>query len=108
MVLTCYSIWKPLRGPLTDWPLGVCDVRTVDADKDILEATILHETYVNHNCQVHFNPEQQWYYLRNQEPDELMVFRQFDSRKQGNNGTTYCPHMLDIVLMMTRCASFVF
>lgn len=83
-----YSVWKPLRGPLEDWPLAVCDARTVDTAVDLAEATILHTDYVNHNCQAHFGKQQRWYYLRNQQPDELMVFRQYDSAKNGNNGNS--------------------
>ncbi|KAK4614156.1 Fe(II)/2-oxoglutarate-dependent dioxygenase nvfI [Fulvia fulva] len=83
------NVWKPLRGPLEDWPLAVCDQQTVDTTTDLAQSTILHQDYANHNCQVHYNKNQRWFYLSRQQPDEIMIFRQFDSRRPGNNGT---PH----------------
>ncbi|EME42540.1 hypothetical protein DOTSEDRAFT_155389 [Dothistroma septosporum NZE10] len=83
------NLWKPLRGPVQDWPLAVCDARTVKHERDVAEATILHQDRKNHNCQVHFDEDQQWYYLRHQDPHEVLVFRQYDSRFDSNNGV---PH----------------
>lgn len=37
------------------------------------------------NQQVHFNEEQKWYYLQNQMPNELLVFKSADS-KDGEDG----------------------
>ncbi|KAH7400429.1 methyltransferase [Cadophora sp. MPI-SDFR-AT-0126] len=75
----CVNIWKPLKGPLRDWPLGLCDPTTVEADSDLRAADIVYSEYVVENYQVHFTPEQKWYYLDNQLPSEVIVFRQSDS-----------------------------
>lgn len=72
---------------MKDWPLGLCDVRTLDAERDLAQATILHADHVNHNCQLHYNSNQTWYYLGDHDPEELIIFRQYDSCLEGNNGT---------------------
>lgn len=93
------SVWKPLRGPLEDWPLAVCDQQTVDTTTDLAQSTILHQDYANHNCQVHYNKNQRWFYLSRQQPDEIMIFRQFDSRRPGNNGMSGYISGLTLYLM---------
>ena len=73
------SVWKPLRGPLRDWPLAVCDAGTVCED-DLVVADQVYSKHVIENVQVQHGPRQKWYYLSNQQPDELLLFRQTDSK----------------------------
>ena len=72
------SVWKPLRGPVRDWPLALCDVSTVDPD-DIQPGDLVYGDYVVENCQLHQSGGQKWYYLRDQGPEEAWVFVQSDS-----------------------------
>jgi hypothetical protein len=77
-------VWKPLKGPLKDWPLTVCDATTVNSEKDLVASDQVFPRHVVENIQVHFNPEQKWYYLRDQWPDELWVFKQGGSRSDSD------------------------
>ena len=72
-------MWKPLRGPLNDWPLAVSDAATVDAATDLEPADLLYPEYVTENAQVYFNPDAKWWYLSRQRTDELVVFKQSDT-----------------------------
>ena len=47
---------------------------------------VVFETKATENLQVHYDPAQKWYYLQDQEPSELLVFRQTDSRLGGQVG----------------------
>lgn len=87
------NVWKPLRGPLHDWPLAFCDARTVD--KQDLEqhdhifphspnAPSSPRNIVRENHIVYHNQSQKWYYLSGQLPSELLLFRQVDS--EDNQG----------------------
>lgn len=80
-----YSVWKPLRGPLRDWPLALCDAASVQA-KDLTPADIVFDTKVTENMQVHHNAAHKWYYLEDQDPSELLVFRQADSHPADRVG----------------------
>lgn len=73
------NIWKPLRGPLYDWPLAFCDAATVNPTADFEHTDLLYPEYVTENCQVYFNPDTKWCYLSGQETDELIVFKQSDT-----------------------------
>ena len=91
------NIWKPLRGPLYDWPLTFCDAATVNANTDLEPADLLYPEYVTENCQVYFSPKQRWHYLSGQEVDELIVFKQSDTLAGASPGVPHCsffnPHM---------------
>ncbi|KAN0099275.1 putative CmcJ-like methyltransferase [Hyaloscypha variabilis] len=88
-IFNIINIWKPLRGPLYDWPLAMCDPATVDYDHDIMSADLLWPDEVVENCMVFHNPCHKWYYFSGQTPSELLIFRQMDSTMVENNGV---PH----------------
>ena len=72
------SVWKPLIGPLRDWPLALCDASTVDPNL-VEPSDLVYDDYVVENCQTYDAPEQEWYYIRDQSPSEAWVFLQSDS-----------------------------
>ena len=80
-----HSVWKPLRGPLRDWPLALCDAASVQAN-DLTPADVVFDTKVTENTQVHHDAAHKWYYLEDQDPSELLVFRQADSHHTGQVG----------------------
>ncbi|KAK5451988.1 hypothetical protein LTS15_007711 [Exophiala xenobiotica] len=88
----CVNVWKPLRGPLTDWPLCVCDATSVDSENDFVPSDIVFTHSVVENIQVHHNPGQKWFYMSNQTPDELWIFGQSARSSVGRvkNGTPHC------------------
>jgi hypothetical protein len=44
---------------------------------------IVDEDAVFENTQVHFNPEQKWYYLPDHMPEELLIFKNADSQEES-------------------------
>lgn len=80
------SVWKPLKGPLNDWPLTFCDASTVQSNMDLEAADLLYPDLATENFQVYHRPEYKWYYLSNQTPSELIVFMQADSLSGTNPG----------------------
>lgn len=83
------SVWKPLRGPLRDWPLALCDLSSLRAT-DTLEADNVYTNRVVESMQVHYAETQAWYYLQDQQASELLVFQQADSEKGKNSGMSRC------------------
>jgi hypothetical protein len=88
------SVWKPLRGPLHDWPLALCDASSLDADNDLIPADIVYPTYVAENLQVHYNSNQRWHYLSGQKPSEVLIFREVDSDLPLGPGNEFPPPAL--------------
>lgn len=82
------SVWKPLVGPLNDWPLAVCDVTTVKEQRDFEDTDLLYEDLATENRQVYYCDDYKWYYLSEHQVDELMVFKQSDSDPDACPGTS--------------------
>jgi len=74
------SSWKPLKGPLYDWPLALCDASTANATEDFVRGDIVYTTHATESYQVHHSEQQRWFYLSRQTPSELLIFKQFDSK----------------------------
>ncbi|GIJ83201.1 hypothetical protein Asppvi_001720 [Aspergillus pseudoviridinutans] len=49
------SLWKPIRGPVYDFPLTLCDRRTVDYASQATAMDIVTRDYVNENARIYFD-----------------------------------------------------
>ena len=83
------NIWRPIRGPLWDTPLAVCDARTVRPEQlvasDLVYANRIGETY-----SVVFDPEHRWYYAPQMRADEALLLKCYDSLTDGR--ARFAPH----------------
>lgn len=82
------TIWKPLRGPLYDYPLALCDGRTVVPEKDLEPQDIIDRNEVLENVHIYHRPQHRWHYLSGQQDCELLVFRQADTRPGSSGAST--------------------
>jgi len=83
--LAIINVWRPLRGPVIDAPLAVCDARTLDpAD---MERTT--DEYGG-GYFIKYNENMRWMYIRDQMPDEILVFRQYDNTLEPDLGDAKC------------------
>jgi len=73
------NVWRPIRGPVLDTPLAVCDARTIaEADLRPTEQGVKHEVYL-----FNFNPSHRWYYFSAMTTSEVLLLKCFDSRLDG-------------------------
>ncbi|KAI9712289.1 MAG: hypothetical protein M1820_001502 [Bogoriella megaspora] len=72
------NVWKPLKGPLNDWPLTLCDASNVQTG-DVESADLLYPDLATENYQVYHNQNYRWYYLSDHKVSEIIVFKQADS-----------------------------
>ncbi len=74
--------WRVLTPPPQDVPLAICDGRSVSND-DMIQLDFIgpkgsrNELLHSRGCR--FSPRHQWYYFPNMTPDEVMIFKGFDS-----------------------------
>jgi hypothetical protein len=85
--LVISSLWKPIKGPLNDWPLGLCDARSLDFETDTIPSDIVFDDFFTENLQVLYSSNLQWYYLPDQETWEALIFKSADSEKSQAPGT---------------------
>jgi hypothetical protein len=84
IVMTYISLWKPITGPVHDWPLALCDLRTVDHATEVIGQDLVERDFFNENARVYHSNQHKWYYYRALQDDEVLVFKQSDSdSKQG-------------------------
>ncbi|EOD50698.1 putative -like methyltransferase protein [Neofusicoccum parvum UCRNP2] len=82
----CVNVWKPLVGPVKDWPLAMCEPRTLQPDRDLEPCDLVYPDYVVENQQVYYSDEFEWFYISDQEPNEAWVFLQSDTDPGGKPG----------------------
>lgn len=80
------SIWKPLRGPVKDWPLALCEPGTLHSDRDLEPCDLVYPDYVVENRQVYHSDQLKWFYLSDQQEDEAWVFVQTDTARSEWTG----------------------
>ncbi|KAH6624107.1 hypothetical protein B0J18DRAFT_427297 [Chaetomium sp. MPI-SDFR-AT-0129] len=73
------NTWNPLRGPLNDWPLAICDARTVNREVDLMPGDIVYTEWATENLQVHYSDKYKWYYLPDQMVNEVLIFKSGES-----------------------------
>ncbi|OBT61250.1 hypothetical protein VE03_09670 [Pseudogymnoascus sp. 23342-1-I1] len=74
------NVWRPLIGPNDDWPLALCDWNTINAEIDIRLNDALRRDRIDENSLLHFSDAHEWYYMKNQTVNDLIVFRNADSQ----------------------------
>jgi len=83
------NIWQPLKHPVEDWPLALCDGSTVSLEQDLVETDTVRRHYQGANMYMLHRDAHKWYYLRQQQPDEALIFKQFDTAACE---ASCCPH----------------
>lgn len=107
-MLILRSVWRPLRHSVEDWPLTLCDGRTITYD-DLLATDVVREDfqeYVGSNMFALYTERSRWHYISKQKPDEVWMFKQYDS---DAGIAARCPYIsfpfLIIWLVLTNFAS---
>jgi hypothetical protein len=72
------NVWKPIRGPVEEAPLAVCDARTIRLD-DLLPTDLRYRDRTGEIYSVKFNPAHRWYYFPKMQADEALLLKCYDS-----------------------------
>jgi hypothetical protein len=83
------NLWRPIRGPLRDAPLAVCDALSV-APGDLVPADLVYRDRVGETYGVTFNPQHRWFYVPDMQRDEALLLKCFDSETDGR--ARFAPH----------------
>jgi hypothetical protein len=83
------NLWRPIRGPVRDFPLAVCDASSVRFD-DLVAADHIYRHRVGETYQVIYNPAHRWFYVPEMRTDEALLLKCFDSRTDGT--ARFAPH----------------
>jgi hypothetical protein len=76
------NVWRPLRGPVRDTPLAVCDARTID-ERDLVATDMRYPDRTGETYALTFNPNHRWYFVPGMQIDEALLIKCFDSSSDG-------------------------
>jgi hypothetical protein len=83
------NVWRPIRGPLFDAPLAVCDATSL-ADGDLVGQDLIYRDRTGEIYGLTYNPAHRWYYAPAMQADEALLLKCFDSARDGR--ARFMPH----------------
>ena len=82
-----FNAWRVITPPPQDVPLAVCDVRNVTREDSEEITAVLEEVdgepFTFTMAGIRHRPEHQWYYFSQMTPDEVLIFKTFDTDSLG-------------------------
>ncbi|KAK2462799.1 hypothetical protein APHAL10511_005190 [Amanita phalloides] len=85
------NLWRPIDVPALEWPLALCDYRSVDPENDVFPVTFIFPDRKGENVAVQHNPNHKWKYLRGMTPDDFVLIKCSDSLQDGDVAA-FTPH----------------
>jgi len=83
------QVWRAIIDPIRSNPLAMADARTVAPD-DLLIAERRYPNRVGQTYRLKYNPAHRWFYFPQMQRDEAIVFKVYDSAKDGR--ARFTPH----------------
>lgn len=76
------NVWRPVRGPVLDSPLALCDARTFTED-DLIASDLVYAHVRGETSRVEYKPSHRWYYFSEMQTHEALLIRIHDSANDG-------------------------
>jgi len=76
------QVWRPIRYPVENHPLAIADARSV-SPADFVLSERRYPNRVGQTYAIAYNPAHKWYWFPRQARDEALVFKVYDSEKDG-------------------------
>jgi hypothetical protein len=83
------NVWRPIRGPLFDAPLALCDATSL-ATGDLVPQDLIYRDRTGEIYGLTYNPAHRWYYAPAMQADEALLLKCFDSQTDGQ--ARFMPH----------------
>jgi hypothetical protein len=72
------NVWRPIVGPLQQFPLALGDAESLRAD-DVLATDLIYPDRVGEIYSIAYNPAQRWFYFPEMSRDEVVLIKTYDS-----------------------------
>jgi len=84
-----FNVWQPIQGPVERSPLALADASSV-APEDLIATDNVFPHRVGEIYHLAHAPSQRWYYAPHMTPDEVLLFKGWDSLNDGR--ARFTPH----------------
>ena len=72
------NVWRPIRGPVEDDALAVCDAESIE-QSDLVATELIYADRKGEIYNITFSPKHRWCYFPRMTREEAMLFKCFDS-----------------------------
>ncbi len=76
------QVWRPIRKPVQSAPLAIADARSL-AFENLIGTERRYPDRTGEIYHITFDPAHRWYYFPNMQSSEALMFKTFDSTKDG-------------------------
>ena len=76
------QVWRPIRRPVESWPLAIADAQTISPE-NLVVTERRYPDRIGQTYAITYNPAHLWYYFPRMRREEAIVFKVFDSAKDG-------------------------
>ena len=76
------QVWRPINHPVESHPLAICDAQTVRPETLVVNERH-YQNRVGQTYAITYDPAQRWYWFPKMRPDEALVFKVYESLKDG-------------------------
>src|SRR6267154_6882461 len=76
------QVWRPIRLPVENFPLAICDAGSMHP-QDLVIYERRYPNRVGQTYAIANNPDQHWYWFPRMRREEAIVFKVYDSMKDG-------------------------
>ena len=83
------NVWQPLKGPVQEAPLAVCDARTV-APQELIGTDMKYRDRTGETYALAFGEAHRWSYVPRMRADEVLLMKTYDSATNGR--ARFTPH----------------
>jgi len=76
------QVWRPTRNPVRTNPLAIADARTLRSE-NLIAAQRSYPGRIGETYQITYDPEHRWFYFPGMQRNEAIVFKVYDSQRDG-------------------------
>ena len=69
------NLWRPIATPTLDWPLALCDYRSIDLKHEVIPVKLIFPDREGETLGVKYSENHKWKYLSGMTPEEFVLIK---------------------------------
>jgi hypothetical protein len=76
------QVWRPIRHPVETWPLAIADAQSISPESLVVTER-RYPGRIGQTYAITYDAAHRWYWFPRMRPNEALVFKTYESQKQG-------------------------
>src|SRR5215468_5306682 len=76
------QVWRPIKHPVESWPLAIADAQSISPESLVVTER-RYPGRIGQTYAITYDSAHRWYWFPRMRPDEALVFKTYESQKQG-------------------------